>query len=156
MRYNKIVPFSAQLLMSMSTSRLPYVPRAPGSGPRRPLGPEIGVFLKYWTMGIIMSCIAYGVAFTLAVSTLFLLHKSSRIKKEKAHYILISYVIIMISLATVSISSGINANLAAIQSAKIPLNVNVGRDENAIIVVLVTWGSDGFLVSQLIIPIQEV
>jgi hypothetical protein len=100
-----------------------------------------------WTMGVILSSIAYGVTSTMSISTLSLLHRSSKNKKERMHYILISYVVIMIFLATVSIVSGIRANLEAIFKSEIPADLNVGRDENAIIVVLVTWGSDGFLVS---------
>jgi hypothetical protein len=104
-------------------------------------------FLKFWTMGVILSSIAYGVTFTLSISTLSLLHRSSRNKKERMHYVLISYVVVMTLLATVSITSGIRNNLEAIYKSEIPANLIVGRDENAIIVVLVTWGSDGLLVS---------
>jgi hypothetical protein len=51
----------------------------------------------------------------------------------------------MLCLSTVSIISGIRTNLNAIAAGTIP--AHIGMDENAIIVVLVTWLSDGFLVS---------
>lgn len=51
----------------------------------------------------------------------------------------------MFCLSTVSIVSGIRTNLNAIAAGNIP--AHIGMDENAIIVVLVTWLSDGFLVS---------
>lgn len=110
---------------------------------------DTATFLKFWTMGVILSSIAYGVTFTLSISTISLLHRSSKNKKERKHYILISYVVVVIILATVSIVSGISSNLNGVYTSEIPanFNLNVGRDANAVIIVLVTWASDGFLVS---------
>lgn len=102
-------------------------------------------FLEFWTMGVILSSIAYGVASTLSISTLRCLYNKTKGIKQRKHYILVSYVLLMFCLSTVSIVSGIRTNLKAVAAGNIP--AHIGMDENAIIIVLVTWLSDGFLVS---------
>ena len=121
--------------MTLTTTALTY------TGTRS----TVATFLKFWTMGVVLSSIAYGVAFTLSISTVHCLHSNSKGHKQRRHYVLISYVLLMFCLSTVSIVSGIRTNLNAIAAGTIP--AHIGVDENAIIVVLVTWLSDGLLVS---------
>ncbi|KAF9525528.1 hypothetical protein CPB83DRAFT_859418 [Crepidotus variabilis] len=106
---------------------------------------KITTFLKFTTMGVIISAIAYGVVFTLAVMSFHLLHKTSLDGKKRIHYLLFAYIVFMFILSTVNIVAAIHMNLNAIVSQTLPKTLEVGKNVGAVVIVLVTWGSDGFL-----------
>lgn len=107
------------------------------------------IFLKFWTLGVILSSIAYGIAFTLFAASLYLLKKTSTGKRKKIHYALGAYITLMFTLSTISIVSGISTNLTAITTQTVPRNLSIGASPDAVVIVLANWASDGFLVSAL-------
>ncbi|KAF9046335.1 hypothetical protein BJ165DRAFT_1584340 [Panaeolus papilionaceus] len=103
------------------------------------------IFLKFWTLGVILSSIAYGIAFTLFAASLYLLKKTSTGKRKKIHYALGAYITLMFTLSTISIVSGISTNLTAITTQTVPRNLSIGASPDAVVIVLANWASDGFL-----------
>ncbi|PPR00205.1 hypothetical protein CVT24_004908 [Panaeolus cyanescens] len=104
------------------------------------------IFLKFWTLGVILSSIAYGIAFTLFAACLYLLKKTSAGSRKRVHYALAAYITLMFALSTISIVSGISTNLTAITSQTIPRSLSLGGSSpDAVVIVLANWASDGFL-----------
>ena len=108
----------------------------------------VAAFLKYWALAVIMAAMSYGVCFTLFIASLNLLRQTTKGIRSKNYYWIITYIVFMFSLSTSSVVYGINAILEAISSSRVPANVHceVGKNMDAVVLVLAVLGSDGFLV----------
>jgi len=108
----------------------------------------VAAFLKYWALAVIMAAMSYGVCFTLFIASLNLLRQTTKGNRSKNYYWIITYIVFMFSLSTSSVVYGINAILEAISNSRVPANVHceVGKNVDAVVLVLAVLGSDGFLV----------
>lgn len=104
---------------------------------------------RFWTMGLILSTIAYGVVFTLSCACFFILRRRTDGGNlgRNLYLGLRTYIVVMFLLSTVSVVYEISSLLGAMASSQIRQSWFSGANPSAVCFVLANWGADGFLVS---------
>ena len=126
------------------------------------LGVNLGSKLASWTIGVILSAIAYGGLLSLTLSYVSLLLKTSYDISRRRRIFLLVYVIFMLANSTVYISIMITTLMTSFKlsgsssgsnnDCSTSLNkMNYFQDAEAggVCIALAMWGADGFMVSKI-------